>query len=307
MTKVALRPYALLPRQYDERKVLASTVDAWGRALWLTCTDVRFPTRPFGRARPEPLALPFDALLVIRDGDQVREQTLYGVAFAPTEIEALPGGGFVLHGGCWPDRRNGQIFGGDGRPRRRVALGSHLLHMVADRRSNLWTGYADEGIYSGDPISAGALVRWDGRGNLQHGFYPPEPYRVVVEVDALNVTDSVVLAAYSGPGYPLAEQRTGEPLRVRPLPVAAACGLAVRGDRLLLFGGYEPGTDHTRGRQVHHCLLRDDGAVITGRAELCWPNGDLVRRYTRPIGRGPHLYLRNPRSMRMWYTLSVPD
>lgn len=306
MTKVALRPYALSPRQYDERKVLASTVDAWGRTLWLICPQARFPPRAFGRAVPEPLGLPFDALLVVRDGDMIREQTLSGVAVVPTGLDALPRGGFVLHGWCRSGRRNGQIFGRDGRPRRRFALGSNLLHLVADRRSSLWTGYGDEGIYGDDPVSRGALVRWDAEGNYRHGFHPPKPHHIVVEIDALNVTDSVVRATY-GPGAPLVEQRVGEPLRIRSLPVANAWGLAVRDDRLLLFGGHERGTAHNHLRQVHQCRLTEDGAVIVGKGELTWPNGDPVRRYTRPIGRGPHVYVRNRRSMRQWYVVGVPD
>ncbi|WP_125817265.1 hypothetical protein [Streptomyces sp. WAC07149] len=296
-----------MPRQYDERKVLASTVDAWGRALWLICEDARFQPQPHGWRSVEPPELPFDALLVIRDGAHVRERTLNGVATVPRQIDAPARDEFVLYGFGRGDRdpRDGQIFDRRGRSRRRFAMGSGLLHMAADGRANLWTGYNDEGIY-GDPIGAGALVRWDTSGNRQHGFHPPKPYHVVVGIDALNVTDSVVRTAYSGPGSPLAELRAGEPIRIRELPVADAWGLAVRDDRLLLLGGAEPGTARVHLRQVHHCRLTDGGAVITGRGELTWPNGDPVRRYTRPVGRGPHLYVRNRPSMRQWYVLSVP-
>lgn len=304
---MALRPYALLPRQYDERKVLASTVDAWGRALWLICANARFRPRPYGWRSVEPPELPFDALLVIRDGDLVHEQTLYGVATVPTQIDALSRDEFVLYGFGRGDRsrQDGQLFGRRGRSLRRFSMGSGLQHMVADGRANLWTGYNDEGIY-GDPISAGALIRWDTSGNRQHGFHPRKPYHVVVEIDGLNVTDSVVRVTY-GPGRPLAELRGGEPIRFRTLPVADAWGLAVRDDRLLLLGGSEPGTARTHLRRVHHCRLTDDGAVITGSGELTWPNGDPVYRYTRPVGRGPHLYVRNRPSMRQWYRLSVPQ
>ncbi|MFJ3840546.1 hypothetical protein ACIPY6_34260 [Streptomyces sp. NPDC090054] len=307
MTKVALRPYALLPRQYDEQNVLTSTIDAWGRALWLMCDDARFQLGPHGWRSVEPPQLPFDALLVIRDGDLVREKTLYGVASVPWQIDALTRDEFVLYGfgSVGRDRHNGQIFGPRGSSRRRFSLGSGILHMVADGRASLWTGYNDEGIY-GDPIAAGALVRWDTDGNRQHGFHPPKPHHIVVEIGGLNVTDSVVRAVY-GPGSPLAELRAGEPVRFRRLPVADAWGLAVRDDRLLLLGGSERGTAHSHLRQVHHCRLTDGGAVITGRGELTWPNGDPVRRYTRPVGRGPHLYVRNRPSMRMWYVLSVPQ
>lgn len=106
---------------------------------------------------------------------------------------------------------------------------------------------------------------------------------MVAEVGAVNVSDAVVRAVYR-PGAPLAEAGPGSALRVRSLPVSAPCGLAVRGDRLLLLGGYEPGTDHpTRpGAAVHDCRLTDDGAAVVGRGELTFPNGDPVRRHAHP-------------------------
>lgn len=131
MTKVALRPYALLPRQYDEQKVLASTIDAWGRALWLMCDDARFQLGPHGWRSVEPPQLPFDALLVIRDGDLVCEKTLYGVASVPWQIDALTRDEFVLYGfgPMGRDRHNGQIFGPRGRSRRPLLAGlGHPAH-----------------------------------------------------------------------------------------------------------------------------------------------------------------------------------
>ncbi|WP_411077203.1 hypothetical protein [Streptomyces sp. cmx-10-25] len=133
MTEVALRPYALLPRQYDERKVLAITIDPRGRALWLICPDVRFPRRRAGRDVPAPVGLPFDALVVIDDGGRVRERTLHGVAVNPKAFDALPGGGFVLSGAMGPDAPSGQIFGPDGRSRRRFPLGGVSSIMPGSR------------------------------------------------------------------------------------------------------------------------------------------------------------------------------
>ncbi|MFJ3518842.1 hypothetical protein [Streptomyces sp. NPDC090131] len=293
---MALRPHALLPRQYDERKVLASTVDAWGRALWLICHDARVP---------ELLGVPYEALVVIGDGSRILERPLYGVTGAPTRIDALPRGGFVVAGSGRPGERNGQVFGPDGRPRRRFALGSHLLDLLADGRSHLWTGYADEGVF-GDTVSAGGLIRWNDRGNRLWDFLPPEPHHLFAGISAMNVTDSAVRAAYR-PGRSLVEIGPGEPFRFRTLPVSDPRGLAVRDDRLLLLGGCEPGAAHTHRRALHLLRQTDDGATIVGRGELSWPNGDPVHRYTRPVGRGRHLYLRSCRSVRQWHVLSVPD
>ncbi|MFG2987494.1 hypothetical protein ACGFYQ_40870 [Streptomyces sp. NPDC048258] len=306
LTKVALRPYALLPRQYDERKVLASTIDPWGRALWLICPDVRFPYRWAGRGVPAPVNLPFDALVVISDRGEVRERTLHGVAVAPDAFDALPGGGFVLSSNGGPNVPSGQIFGPDGRSRRRFPLGTHLKHLVADRRAGFWTGYADEGIYSGDRVSAGGLVRWDNRGNHAGALRPPEPYHHVAEVSTINVSDSTVHAMY-WPGAPLVETGPSGRLRIRVLPVSDPFGLAIHGDRLLLLGGDERGIDTAaRVDSVHHLRLTDDGAAVTGRQGLVFPNGDPVRRYARPVCRGPHVFLRTLRTLRQWWVLTVP-
>ncbi|MFB6516996.1 hypothetical protein [Streptomyces sp. NPDC056401] len=306
MTKVALRPYALLPRQYDERKVLASTIDPWGRALWLICPDARFPYRWGGRDVPAPAKLPFNALVVISDRGQVRERTLHGVAAEPKAFDALPGGGFILSGDGGPNAPSGQIFGPDGRSRRRLRLGTRLTHLVSDRRAGFWTGYAEEGIYGGDPVSAGGLVHWDSQGNRSGGLYPPKPHHQLAGINTVNVSASTARASY-WPGAPLVETRSSGILRIHALPVSDPFGLAVRGDRLLLLGGNERGTDPaTRVSTLRQIRLAEDGAVVVGRQELVFPNGDPVRRYARPVCRGPHIFLRTLRTMRQWWVLTAP-
>ncbi|WP_405681099.1 hypothetical protein OG239_01170 [Streptomyces sp. NBC_00868] len=306
MTKVALRPYALLPRQYDERKVLASTIDPWGRALWLICPDARFPSRWGGRDVPAPANLPFNALVVISDRGEVRERTLHGVAVDPKAFDALPGGGFVLSGNGAPNAPSGQIFGPDCRSRRRLPLGTRLTHLVADRRAGFWTGYADEGIYSGDNVSAGGLVHWDNRGNHASSLRPPEPYHHVAGINTINVSDSTVHATY-WPGAPLVETGPNGILRIRTLPVSDPFGLATRGDRLLLLGGNERGIDTTKQvNTVHHIQLTGDRAAVVGRDDLVFPNGDPVRHYARPVCRGPHIFLRTLRTLRQWWVLTAP-
>ncbi|MFE5733365.1 hypothetical protein ACFQ7A_20980 [Streptomyces sp. NPDC056528] len=306
MTKVALRPYALLPRQYDERKVLATTIDPRGRALWLICPDARFPRRWAGRDVPAPVGLPFDALVVIDDGGRVRERTLHEVAVNPKAFDALPGGGFVLSGTMGPDAPSGQIFGPDGRSRRRFPLGTGLTHLVADHRTGFWTGYDDEGAYSGDRVSTDGLVRWDDRGNLTGVVRPPAPHHRVAGVSAVNVSPSAVHAVY-WPGVPLVETGPGGTLRVRTLPVSDPSGLAIDADRLLLLGGTERGTGTAaRTHAVHHLRLTADKAVLVGREELVFPNGDLVGRHARPVCRGPNVFLHTRRTLRQWWVLTSP-
>ncbi|MFD7326279.1 hypothetical protein ACFV9D_35285 [Streptomyces sp. NPDC059875] len=306
LTKVALRSYALLPRQYDERKVLATTIDSRGRALWLICPDARFPYRWAGRDVPAPVNLPFDALVVIDDGGRVLEQTLHGVAVDPNAFDVLPGGGFVLSGTMRPNALSGQILGPDGRSRRRFPLGTGLTHLVADHRTGFWTGYADEGVYSGDRVSAGGLTRWDGRGNRAGVMRPPAPYHHVAEVSTINISHSTAHAVY-WPGAPLVETGPSGMLRIRALPVSDPSGLAIKDDRLLLLGGAERGIGTAaQTHAVHHLRLTDDEAVLVDRERLVFPNGDLVRRYARPVCRGPNVFLHTLRTWRQWWVLTLP-
>ncbi|MFD5410529.1 hypothetical protein [Streptomyces nojiriensis] len=56
---------------------------------------------------------------------------------------------------------------------------------------------------------------------------------------------------------------------------------------------------------LHQVQLAEDGAVVVGRQELVFPNGDPVRRYARPVCRGPHIYLRTLRTLRQWWVLTA--
>ncbi|MGW7412685.1 hypothetical protein [Streptomyces sp. NPDC054863] len=300
---MALRPYALLPRQYDERKVLASTVDAWGRALWLICPDAVFPSSPYGRTRPQPVDLPFDALLVTDHAGTVQERTLHGVTVLPHLVDALPNGRIVLEGGSSVGDRNAQIFGRDGRPRRSFAVGASAAFMLADRCHNLWTAYGDEGIYS-DPISSAGLARWDSGGNQLWEYWPPQGIDHIADIEALNITDGAAWAVY-WPSSPLLEAQANGQLRVRKHPVMSPRGLAVHDDRVLMLGGCRrDGVRQSELATVHNCRMTDSEAVIVEEAELTMPNGDPLRRYARPVGRGRNLYLHG-RSTKQWYVLGL--
>lgn len=65
-----------LPRRYDHGKVPATTVDAWGRALWLIRPDAEVRTSRYGWTAPQPRTSPYDAILVAGSGSAVREHPL---------------------------------------------------------------------------------------------------------------------------------------------------------------------------------------------------------------------------------------
>ncbi|MGK5545483.1 hypothetical protein ACSNOH_12220 [Streptomyces sp. URMC 127] len=297
---MALRPYALLPRHYDDRKVLATTVDAWGRALWLLCPDAELVPNPYGKAWPRPRGYPYDALVVISDAGDVQERVLHGVTLLPRNLDALPNGRLVLQSHGAVGERNAQIYGRDGRRRRGFAMGRAIEFMMADRRNNLWSAYFDEGVYA-DPISAAGLVRWDSGGNRLWGYTAPQGVEYIDTVYAFNVADTVAWATYY-PTFPLLEVRADGHVRLRKNAVRSPVGMAVRDDEILMLGGGAGG----RRDRLHHCRMTAGEVLLTEEAELTLPNGAPLKQYARPVGRGESLYLRG-KSVRQWYVLNVQD
>ncbi|GGX31512.1 hypothetical protein [Streptomyces lomondensis] len=293
---MALRSHALLPRQYDHQKVLATTVDAWGRALWLICPNAELQPSSFGRAYPQPRTRPYDALLVINSGGTVREQLLRGVSLRVTRLDALPNGRLVLEGSGDAREHNAQIYGPDGRRRRSFAMGRAVEYLMADRRHHVWSAYFDEGVYI-DPISAAGLVRWDSGGNQQWGYTPPEGIEYIDTVYAFNVDDGVAWASYY-PTFPLLEARTDGQIRLRRTPVVAPAGMAVHEKQIVMLGG------NRQPDRLHRCRMTEHEALLIEEACLTLPNGAPLKRYARPIGRGRHLYLRGT-SLRQWYVMGI--
>ncbi|MFI9202805.1 hypothetical protein [Streptomyces sp. NPDC053048] len=293
---MALRSHALLPRQYDHRKVLATTVDAWGRALWLICPDAELQPSSYGRPYPQPRTRPYDALLVINSGGTVREQLLRGVSLRVTQLDALPNGRFVLEGYGDAGKHNAQIYGSDGRRRRSFAMGRAVEYLMADRLHHVWSAYFDEGVYI-DPISAAGLVRWDSGGNQQWRYTPPEGIEYIDTVYAFNVDDGVAWANYY-PTFPLLEARTNGQIRLRKTPVVAPTGMAVHEEQIVMLGG------NRQPDRLHRCRITEHEVLLTEEACLTLPDGAPLKRYARPIGRGRHLYLYGT-SPGQWYVMGI--
>ncbi|GIF99907.1 hypothetical protein [Catellatospora citrea] len=295
MRQVALLPHARLPRQYDDRQVLATTVDAWGRALWFLCPQVDLEPSPYGKPYARPSRYPYDGLLVSSDGTAIRERVLRDVDLRPSHLDTLPNERVLLRGHGADRAKGAQIYGRDGRRRHTFDMGTGIEHVLADRQHNLWSAYFDEGVYV-DPISAAGLVRWDSGGNRQWGYSPPEGIEYIDTVYACNVDDRVAWAVYY-PTFPLLQTHADGRFRVRRNPVRSPRGIAVHGDRILLLGG-------DRSDHLHYCRLTDDEAVVVDEAVLTMPGGGPLRGRFRTVGRGRHLYVRGT-STRTWYAVSL--
>ena len=80
--------------------------------------------------------------------------------FQPTHADRLSDGGVALASAR--SRRgdtNLRLFDADGAFRTAFPVGDGVEHLLADGAGRLWVGYFDEGIFSGDPLSARATSR----------------------------------------------------------------------------------------------------------------------------------------------------
>ncbi|GAA2368692.1 hypothetical protein Cme02nite_73380 [Catellatospora methionotrophica] len=295
MRQVALLSHARLPRQYDDRQVLATTVDAWGRAQWFLCPQVGLVPVTHGGHYARPSRYPYDGVLVSSDGTAVRERVLRGVDLRPSHLDTLPNERVLLQGRTADHAGGAQIYGRDGRRRRSFDMGTAVEQVLADRHHHLWSAYFDEGVYV-DPISASGLVRWDSGGNRQWGYSAPPGVAYIDTVYAFNVDDRMAWAVYY-PTFPLLQAHADGRVRLRRNPLGRPSGLAVHGDRLLLLGCDGTGS-------LHYCRLTDDEVVVVDEAVLTRPDGGPLRGRIQTVGRGRHLYVR-PASGWTWHVLSL--
>lgn len=301
MRKVALRRHARLPEGYDSSRILATTVDAWGRGIWLICPHAELVPSSLGGPWLRPRDRhPFDAQLVVDDRGTVEEHTLHGVGLWPSRVDALPNGRFIVQGAAPAPARDAvsmaQIFGRDGRRRQSFETGRAAHFLMADRRNHVWSAYADEGVHA-DPLSCAGLVRWDSGGRREWEYAAPEGVEYIDTVYALNVDDGVAWASYY-PSFPVLEARTNGQMRVRTSPVTAARGLAVHGRAIVMLGGNR---QHDR---LHLCRMTDHEVVVVEEAQLTRPGGAPLKPCRVPVGRGRHLYVRDA-SAKQWFALSI--
>ncbi|MEV6117048.1 hypothetical protein AB0L59_32345 [Streptomyces sp. NPDC052109] len=282
-----LAPYTRLPRAYHDRHILHSSVDAYGRAHWL------LTERPPGPGR---LDAPCDVLVVTIDDGAPHETRLTAVLPRFPRIEALPDGGFLLLGtrSRPSDRRQVQVFDAFGRPTHAFRVGDGVEHLLADETGALWVGHFDEGVYGDDELSAPGLSRWSASGERLWAYRPVPGTGWISDCYALNVAGRTAWACpYTD--FPLLRIDPADALRVRRNPVRGAHGLAVRGGRVVFFGGY--GDDHDR---LADCRLTGDSVEVVAEQRLSRPDGAPLDRHNRIVSRGPRLYVQNGPCTEWW-------
>ncbi|GAA3378320.1 hypothetical protein GCM10020367_57370 [Streptomyces sannanensis] len=289
MKQTHLTPYARLPRTYGRLEIVSSTVDAWGRAHWLLAE--RLPAH----AGDDP----YDAVVVTADDGGIQETHLSAALPRRPALDALPDGGFVL-ADCRSrkDEEHAQVFDALGRPSWTFRLGDGIEHLIADEAGELWVGYFDEGVYGDDPLSSPGLRRFSCTGEPLWQFQPGPGPMDMSDCYALNVGSR---AAWACPytHFPLLEIRADERVKVRTTPVKGPKGLAVHGERVTFFGGYQD--EHDR---LTHGRLTDTSVEPAGYGQLVRPDGSGLGR-RQVVCRGPRIYVREKASPTQWTVLDI--
>lgn len=135
------------------------------------------------------------AVLVGRGG-------MHRIELEPTEsvsyVLAQPtadGGVVIVNTRRSRDQSNAIEFSADGHVVNAYAVGDGVECALLDNDDYLWVSYFDEGVYSGDPLSASGLSRFDRRGT-QVWAYPVEDHGSIDDCYALNVSGTEAWAHY---------------------------------------------------------------------------------------------------------------
>jgi len=280
-----LASYARLPRAYREVSVLHSTVDAFGRAHWL----LRDKTGP---------REPYDALVVTVEDGRSYETHLSSVRPRFPMLDALPDGGFVvadIRSPAGDDQL--QVFDALGRPSWSFRVGDGIEHLLTDESGNVWVGYFDEGV-CGDPLSEPGARCWSSTGTPLWEYRRPPGTDWVIDCYALNV-DRRAGWVYPYTDFPLVEVRDGRPPLVRTAPAKGASGVAVHGDRVAFFGGYQEAHDRLiTGR------LTETAVVPLDTLRLTRPDGTALTSPRRVVSRGPRIYIQE-KPFTEWTVLDI--
>ncbi|GIE76469.1 hypothetical protein Aph02nite_24190 [Actinoplanes philippinensis] len=219
-------------------------------------------------------------------GDDWRSMELTGVTVAPTEVGLLADGSLLLVQGrsvrrpFEPAQHNAQVFSPSGKALRSFRVGDGVEHLAVDEPGTIWVSYFDEGVYGGDPLSAGGLTRFDEYGRQLWTYWPQPGFGHIAGCYALNVSSRTTWAYYYS-DFPLVRITDTTTRPFPPGPVRGARGVLVHDDVVIFIGGY--GKPH----QLTECRLHDAAIVEHGPAALT-----PLQRINLVSTRGSRLYAR---------------
>jgi hypothetical protein len=272
---------AKLPELNDTEDLVALNATVDGRLVAVSASGSQCSRLPDLRARVH----------LYQADDGWRSVDLGGVTTAPNKVDLLADGSFLLvQSRCVrrpfePVPDNAQVFSASGQALRSFRIGDGVSHLAVDEPGTIWVGYFDEGIYSGDPLSAGGLTRFDEYGRQLWTYWPQSGFDHIATCYALNVSTRTTWACYYT-GFPLVRITDTTIRSFPPGPVRGARGVLIHDNVVIFIGGY--GKSH----QLTECRLHDGAIVEHGPAALA-----PLKKIGLVSTRGSRLYLRTTHSV----------
>ena len=136
------------------------------------------------------------------------------------------------------DERNGRLFTPDGTPAGDMVLGDGIEHVRCAPDGTIWIGYFDEGVFSGQDVSASGITRFAPDGELLWRFdSAARDDLYLYDCYALTLDGNTLWSCFYG-DFPIVRVVNGK-IDDWLNAIAGACALAVEGDQVLLAGGYQ--------------------------------------------------------------------
>ena len=261
----------------------------------------------FARFPKSQTEFAFDAKLCFTGLSTTHEVNLANIKFAFPEVQTFPDGHILLSSArChkWEDgsfESNAKVYRADGTADAEFCLGDGLEHLAIDLRGRIWAGYTDEGVYGNygwgfEPIGRSGLVCFDHKGQKLWEYRPPKGFDSISDCYALNsAEDAVWLCPYVD--FPIVRIDPDFNITAWHSDLSGPRQIAVRGDRLLVYGGYM--------EKAHDCWLvqlRDSTAERIAQVQLRLPDGQTLNKAT-VVGRDRFLHVIVDDR---WYRFNVP-
>lgn len=246
---------------------------------------------------------PTDYLVVRWQDGQLRTLVVPGESMVVSYVQPFPGGVLLAGARCFwraeGAEKNAFAVDWSGRELARFTLGDGIQDLRTTRDGTIWTSYFDEGVFGNygwgspgpAPIGETGLMAFSSTGDARFAYdHAAARTDSVVDAYAMNVVGEAEVWLYFYTEFPIVRILDGA-YHVWNPDVAGARALAVREDRVLLFGDYK---HHNLGRIVE--LGRGSSAKVVGEVKLVDNRGEPLTR-ALPYGVAGNLFFFKERSV----------
>lgn len=184
--------------------------------------------------------------------------------------------------------KNARVYAASGEPVRDFLLGDGIEEIQVDKLGQIWVSYFDEGVFGNfgwkTPIGSAGLCCFDASGQRIWEYQPPSGFDHICDCYAMNVSrDGAWVYYYTE--FPIVRIDADWRSEGWKSPSSGARALAVRQNRVLLYGGYSE-----RRTACQLLQLGAEQAEVLASVSLTLPYGvDLSKAVV--IGRDTDLHV----------------